>query len=105
MAVYGITAEQYWAIYELQGGRCYICRRATGARKRLSVDHCHVTGFVRGLLCSPCNKNVLGHLRDDREALIRAVDYLDRFPAFQAGVRVITPDLREEVTDNHELPA
>ncbi|WP_104183777.1 endonuclease domain-containing protein [Mycobacterium avium] len=28
MAVYGITAEQYWEIYEYQNGKCYICQRA-----------------------------------------------------------------------------
>lgn len=94
IAVYGITAAMYWAIYKFQGGVCYICRRAKGsARKKLSVDHCHKTGYVRGLLCGPCNRDVLGHLRDDREALIRAVAYLDWFPAFQVGVKVITPDM------------
>lgn len=91
MAVYGITPEQYWAIYEYQGGKCYICERATGIKKKLSVDHCHETGYVRGLLCTPCNKNVLGHLRDDQAALQRAIDYLDYSPANRAGIFVIAP--------------
>ncbi|QFG10434.1 endonuclease VII [Mycobacterium phage Anthony] len=94
MSVYGITAAMYWLIYKFQGGKCYICRRATGARKRLSVDHCHKTGYVRGLLCQKCNRDVLGHLRDDPEALQRAIDYLNNYPAWQAGVVVITPDMR-----------
>lgn len=82
---YGITAEDYWRIYEFQGGCCYICRRAKGTgRKRLCVDHCHETGVVRGLLCNPCNKSVLGHLRDDYEALLRGVDYLNNPPAVLA---------------------
>jgi len=86
---YGITAEEYWSIYEFQGGVCYICRRANGKRKRLSVDHCHTTGIVRGLLCSKCNKDVLGHLRDDPEALYRAAEYLNGPPAVSAvGVRI-----------------
>lgn len=90
---YGITSEEYWKIYEHQGGRCYICRRGTGARKRLSVDHCHKTGVVRGLLDTPCNVRVLGHLRDDIEALQRAIDYLKDPPAVRAiGIR-ITPDM------------
>ncbi|AGK87989.1 endonuclease VII [Mycobacterium phage Severus] len=92
MDVYGITAEQYWAIYEAQGGYCYICRRANGKRKRLSVDHCHATGVVRGLLCTACNRNVLGHLRDDPEAFERALDYLDRPPAVRAIGVVVVPD-------------
>lgn len=82
LVTYGITAEEYQAIYEAQGGCCYICQRAKGnARKRLSVDHDHATGEVRGLLCTPCNQDVLGHLRDSREALQRAVDYLAEPPA------------------------
>ena len=81
LVTYGITADEYWAIYEWQDGRCYICQRATGVRKRLSVDHCHATGLVRGLLCTPCNRNVLGHLRDDPDAIQRAIDYLMNPPA------------------------
>lgn len=83
-AVYGITAAEYAAILEYQGGKCAICQRATGKAKRLSVDHKHVdghAGWVRGLLCGPCNRDVLGHLRDDPEALQRAINYLDHPPA------------------------
>lgn len=79
---YGITSEQYQALYRAQGGVCFICRRAKGtARRKLAVDHCHITGEVRGLLCKPCNRDVLGHLRDDPEALKRAIDYLLNPPA------------------------
>lgn len=93
MALYGITADEYWEIYNYQGGRCYICQRGTGARKRLSVDHDHKTGIVRGLLDTGCNKWVLGLLRDDTDALQRAIDYLDHPPAvYVIGTR-ITPDL------------
>lgn len=91
---YGITEAEYLAIYEHQGGYCYICRRANGSKKRLSVDHCHKTGVVRGLLCSSCNARVLGHLRDDTVALQRAIDYLEHPPAVDViGIR-ITPDMR-----------
>lgn len=79
---YGITAEEYERIYEAQGGRCYICQRATGARRKLAVDHDHESGYVRGLLCRPCNHKVLGHLRDDTEAFQRAIDYINNPPAF-----------------------
>lgn len=54
---YGITGEQYWALYEAQGGRCAICRWASGKTKRLAVDHDHETGQVLGLLCGRCNVN------------------------------------------------
>lgn len=72
---YGITPEQYWALYEAQGGACQLCRRATGKVKRLAVDHDHETGYVRGLLCGPCNK-LLGHMRDDAAMAYRVYDYL-----------------------------
>lgn len=81
-SVYGISIEQYWMIYEAQGGVCFICRRAKGnGKKKLSVDHNHQTGEVRGLLCTPCNRGVLGHLRDDRDAVLRVLAYLVEPPA------------------------
>lgn len=87
---YGITADEYQAIYDYQGGKCAICRRATGARKRLSVDHCHATGRVRGTLCTTCNKYVLGHARDDIAFFERAIEYLKHPPAFAViGERIV----------------
>jgi hypothetical protein len=82
MALYSLLVEEFWKIYEHQGRRCFVCQRATGmGKRRLSVDHCHSTGFVRGLLCSTCNK-MLGHLRDDPEAFRRAAKYLEDPPAW-----------------------
>lgn len=79
---YGISAEEYDAIYKAQGGRCAICRRATGRARRLAVDHNHKTGEVRGLLCKPCNSYGIGMFaRDDPEVLDRAADYLRNPPA------------------------
>lgn len=69
---YGITVEEYDALRGAQGGRCALC----GADPEvLCVDHCHATGRVRGLLCSPCNTGI-GHLRDDVAILRRAIEYL-----------------------------
>lgn len=89
--VFGISAEDYRAMYESQGGKCAICQRATGASKRLAVEHDHATGWIRGLCCSPCNVGVLGHLRDDPEALLRAADYLMNPPAFAVIGKVAVP--------------
>jgi len=89
LRTYGISAFDYGRIYEYQNRRCAICQRATGKVRRLSVDHCHKTGVVRGELCRPCNV-MLGHARDDREFFIRAIDYLDSPPAIRAiGVRKV----------------
>lgn len=88
LATYGITTEEYEAILKAQGGKCAICQRATGASKKLSVDHDHKTGEVRGLLCTPCNRDVLGHLRDSVVALLRAVRYLLHPPARKVLTRL-----------------
>lgn len=93
---YGITAEEYQGILDAQGGACAICQRARGVKKRLSVDHCHATGLVRGLLCTSCNKHVLGQARDEIEFFQRAIGYLESPPAVAVIGRRITPDMREE---------
>lgn len=96
MKVYGITTEEYWAIYKAQGGVCYMCRRAKGLTKPLCVDHDHVTGAVRGLLCNPCNGDVLGHARDEIEFFERAIEYLKDPPAIRViGVRVVPNHIEE----------
>jgi hypothetical protein len=77
---YGLGPGDYDRLYALQGGRCAICPRATGASKRLAVDHDHKTGLPRGLLCSVCNR-MLGHARDDAEFFERAREYLISPPA------------------------
>jgi hypothetical protein len=53
---YGITDETYGQMLERQKAHCAIC--AKGCRRRLAVDHCHVTGRVRGLLCASCNLGI-----------------------------------------------
>jgi hypothetical protein len=78
--VYGLGPGDYERLYALQGGTCAICKRATGKTRRLSVDHDHKTGKVRGLLCRPCN-SMLGHARDEREMFKRAYMYLTNPPA------------------------
>jgi hypothetical protein len=58
-----------------QGGGCAICERPPRPDISLHVDHDHVSGAVRGLLCFRCN-NALGDLGDDLQHLERAVAYL-----------------------------
>jgi hypothetical protein len=92
-SVYSISAQQYAALLEFQGGRCAICRRATGQRKRLAVDHDHSCcpgptscgNCVRMLLCSACN-DVLAHFRDDPLSLERAAANLRQWPSRLAGL-------------------
>ena len=72
---YDITAEDNHELFLFQGGRCWLCRKATGATKSLAVDHDHVTNEVRGRLCGPCNQ-FIGKLGDDPDAARRLVSYL-----------------------------
>ena len=74
---YGITVEQYDALLAAQGGHCALCPATEpgAGRKRWNIDHDHVTGKVRGLLCHFCNL-LLGHAHDDPELLERAAVYL-----------------------------
>jgi len=77
---YGISIEEYERLLRLQDGRCALCRkhevrRLRGNIARLSVDHCHVTGKVRGLLCSKCN-TAIGLFEDSKELLQKAIEYL-----------------------------
>jgi hypothetical protein len=64
------------AMLAAQQGRCAICQRHESEFKRkLSLDHCHTSGRVRGLLCSGCN-TALGLMGDDTARLLAAVEYL-----------------------------
>lgn len=72
---YGISLEQYEEMLERQNGVCAVCERKCSVHPNLSVDHDHVTGKVRGLLCNKCN-TALGKLRHDPKILRRAIAYL-----------------------------
>ena len=54
---YGLEPGEYDRMLEAQDGRCAICGKQPRT-KRLSVDHDHNTGRVRGLLCQPCNRGL-----------------------------------------------
>lgn len=60
---------------EEQDGKCAICGTVTPSS--LHLDHCHVNGTIRGLLCASCNIG-LGHFKDDPERLKAAIEYLTR---------------------------
>jgi hypothetical protein len=73
---YGIGLEDYNRLLANQNGGCAICATLP-TDKQLAVDHDHVTGAVRGLLCSACNIG-LGHFRDNPQLLRAAIDYLGK---------------------------
>jgi hypothetical protein len=84
-ATFGISLEKYNLMLDEQGRACAICGREefrihpkTGETKALSVDHCHSTGQIRGLLCSDCNF-LLGNAKDSISTLASAIQYLSRW--------------------------
>jgi hypothetical protein len=70
---YGITQDQVDILLASQGGVCAICLNPPN--KQLYVDHDHLTGRVRGLLCHRCNL-ALGMLGDNESGIRRALNYL-----------------------------
>ena len=77
---YGITVEQYQDILQKQDGICAICKNPPN-KNALAVDHCHITGKIRGLLCPSCNSGI-GKLRDSPEMLRKAIEYLEKTNAY-----------------------
>ncbi len=72
---YGLETDLYW---ELQALGCAICgeKEMNRGREMLSIDHCHETGKVRGLLCNNCNRYRVG--ANTLETARKVVEYLSR---------------------------
>jgi len=74
---YGLSLEEYNTLLENQNNQCCICGNVAKENKYLAVDHDHITGRVRGLLCETCNVG-LGSLKDSVEILYAAIEYLSK---------------------------
>lgn len=81
---FGITIEHYESILKSQNNLCAICKnpeihscKKYGSPKRLSVDHCHKTGSIRGILCQRCNQGI-GSFCDNTDYLLNAYHYLKK---------------------------
>jgi len=76
---YGMTEQDYLEMFRRQNGKCAICSVShLELNNPLCVDHNHVTGNVRGLLCDHCN-NLLGRAKDSIAILDRAKWYLSHY--------------------------
>ena len=75
--LFGISIEKFDKMLKEQNYVCAICfqKETNLKRENLSVDHCHKTGKVRGLLCSNCNHGI-GMLKDNIGILENAIKYL-----------------------------
>ncbi len=72
----GITYSEFKELLRKQKNGCAICGEAE-TKRRMSVDHCHRTGKVRGLLCQRCNTS-LGGFKDNPALLKKAIKYLNK---------------------------
>ena len=70
---YGITLVVYKEMRKAQKFRCLGCGKRS---LKLVVDHCHVSGVVRGLLCHSCNR-ALGAVKDNPKTLRQLAAYLE----------------------------
>lgn len=93
---FGITPEDFVDLYKAQNGRCAICGLANmnyidkkgRERPSLFIDHEHLGGGVRGLLCHGCNTG-LGHFRDSVELLESAINYM------RSGIKITKKDFSD----------
>lgn len=80
---YGITLEDYERMANEQDGVCAICGESQVPKKNngngyLHVDHDHLSGKIRGLLCHLCNQGMVavdGHQGWPEKAAIYAAKY------------------------------
>ena len=75
---YGITLEQWEQMEKEQNYVCAICKQPESKKQPLSVDHNHVTGKIRALLCAYCNI-VVEYVENSRRPLCEYVDYVKRY--------------------------
>lgn len=73
---YGLSSEEYYALFENQNNKCAICGCEFSDSVKGFVDHDHITNKVRGLLCSTCN-SLLGMAKDNIEILKSSIKYLE----------------------------
>ena len=89
---YGLSPAEYDMILKSQDNCCAICR-AHVSNQKLHVDHDHVNGEVRGLLCVRCNMG-LGCFKDEKKNLERAIWYIHR-EIFRGITQPERPDKQE----------
>lgn len=86
LRMYGLTQADWDELIKRQRDRCAVCRSDTpgGRWKCWHIDHDHVTGRVRGLLCGRCN-TAIGMLQDDPEIIKAAARYVTRHRQLELG--------------------
>lgn len=77
--IIGMTYAIYEKMLEEQNHRCAVCQtHQSMLGKNLGVDHDHLSGKPRGLLCDACNR-AIGYLKESRVLFQSAIEYLDHY--------------------------
>lgn len=72
----GISVQEFNDLIIKQNNKCCICNKELiHSKNKTHVDHDHLTGKIRGVLCISCNL-VIGHAKDSVETLESAIKYL-----------------------------
>ncbi len=76
---FNLSIDDYNSKLKEQKFLCAICSlpKQEGA-KEFAVDHDHLTGKIRGLLCRSCNTG-LGLFKDSQNNLKSAINYLEKY--------------------------
>jgi hypothetical protein len=77
---FNISLEDYNNLLQNQKFSCAICNKQKSDKlnRLLAVDHCHITGKIRGLLCTNCNMGI-GNFQDNLDLLKIAIKYLEKY--------------------------
>jgi hypothetical protein len=74
--LYGVTFDQYKDLINKQNGLCAICGDKLNFVRHATIDHCHKTNDIRGILCINCNSGI-GLFKDDPKIIAKAAEYLE----------------------------
>jgi len=76
---YGLTFEDKQKMFESQDGLCAMCATTLKSVRLAHIDHSHITGKVRALLCTGCNTRLA--VVENKEFCMKASLYLQRYNA------------------------
>ena len=72
---YGLEPKEFEALTQSTGGKCAVCGRSD---LRLNIDHCHRTGKVGSLVCSPCNW-LVSYVENRFDLIEAAMEYVRKY--------------------------
>jgi hypothetical protein len=73
---YQLTYKEWLQIWNNQDGKCLICQIPFDKPSDSCVDHNHITGEIRGLLCRKCNC-AIGLLKENIQSIKNMLKYLE----------------------------